>query len=81
MLTQGNVRVSLPWGVSADDVERFLAVLPDAVRTARPQQAGGVSVSVDADAAADMGPEAAVRAETRGPSWTSTPSASSARCR
>ncbi len=38
VLTQGNVRISLPWGASADDIERFLAVLPDAVRTARPEQ-------------------------------------------
>jgi len=34
-LTQGNLRVSLPRGVAEADVERFLAVLPDAVRTVR----------------------------------------------
>ncbi|WP_051451655.1 cysteine desulfurase/sulfurtransferase TusA family protein [Actinospica robiniae] len=38
VLTQGNVRVSLPWRVTADEVEQFLAVLPGAVRVARPQQ-------------------------------------------
>ncbi|GIH28841.1 aminotransferase [Acrocarpospora phusangensis] len=35
VLTHGNVRVSLPRGVSADDVERFLTVLPDIVRRVR----------------------------------------------
>ncbi|MEO3858139.1 aminotransferase class V-fold PLP-dependent enzyme [Acrocarpospora sp. B8E8] len=35
VLTHGNVRVSLPRGVSADDVERFLTVLPDIVRRIR----------------------------------------------
>jgi len=34
-LTQGNVRVSLPRGVAEADVDRFLAVLPDAVRSVR----------------------------------------------
>jgi cysteine desulfurase len=34
-LTQGNLRVSLPRGVDEQDVERFLAVLPDAVRSVR----------------------------------------------
>ncbi|MFD0891046.1 aminotransferase class V-fold PLP-dependent enzyme, partial [Streptosporangium algeriense] len=35
VLTHGNVRVSLPQGASATDVDRFLAVLPDAVRRIR----------------------------------------------
>jgi cysteine desulfurase len=34
-VTHGNLRVSLPPEASADDVEEFLAVLPDAVRAAR----------------------------------------------
>ena len=34
-LTQGNLRVSLPRGVDRADVDRFLAVLPDAVRGVR----------------------------------------------
>ena len=34
-LTQGNLRVSLPRGVAEEDVDRFLAVLPDAVRSVR----------------------------------------------
>ncbi|MGW4639813.1 cysteine desulfurase family protein [Sphaerisporangium sp. NPDC004334] len=35
VLTHGNVRVSLPRGASAADVDRFLAVLPDIVRRVR----------------------------------------------
>lgn len=35
VLTHGNLRVSLPRGVSDDDVDRFLAVLPDVVRRIR----------------------------------------------
>lgn len=35
VLTHGNVRVSLPRGASATDVDRFLSVLPDAVRRIR----------------------------------------------
>ncbi|WP_433497131.1 cysteine desulfurase family protein [Sphaerimonospora sp. CA-214678] len=35
VLTHGNVRVSLPRGVTGDDVDRFLAVLPDVVRRIR----------------------------------------------
>src|ERR671937_656845 len=31
VLSEGNVRVSLPMGTPEEDVERFLAVLPDAV--------------------------------------------------
>jgi cysteine desulfurase len=39
VLTHGNVRVSLPRGASATDVDRFLSVLPDAVRRIR-EEAG-----------------------------------------
>jgi cysteine desulfurase len=35
VLSHGNVRVSLPSGTRADDVERFLAVLPDVVHRLR----------------------------------------------
>ena len=48
VLSQGNVRVSLPWSVSEQDVERFLEVLPAAVRAARPQD---TAASVSAPAA------------------------------
>ena len=36
VLSQGNIRVSLPWDTKRADVERFLDVLPGAVRSARP---------------------------------------------
>ena len=39
VLTQGNVRVSLSRDTTADDVERFLAQLPEAVAEVR--RAGG----------------------------------------
>ncbi|GAA3010700.1 cysteine desulfurase family protein [Streptosporangium longisporum] len=39
VLTHGNVRVSLPRGASATDVDRFLSVLPDVVRRIR-EEAG-----------------------------------------
>lgn len=35
VLSEGNVRVSLPLGATEEDVERFLAVLPDAVAGVR----------------------------------------------
>ncbi|MGW0707827.1 aminotransferase class V-fold PLP-dependent enzyme [Streptomyces sp. NPDC002643] len=35
VLSEGNVRVSLPMGVAEEDVERFLSVLPGAVATVR----------------------------------------------
>jgi cysteine desulfurase len=39
VLTHGNVRVSLPRGTRADEVDAFLAALPDLVRRIR-QDAG-----------------------------------------
>ena len=36
VLSQGNIRVSLPWDARREDVERFLDVLPAAVRASRP---------------------------------------------
>lgn len=38
VLSQGNVRVSLPWTAGREQVERFLDVLPAAVRAARPEE-------------------------------------------
>jgi cysteine desulfurase len=35
VLSEGNVRVSLPWGATEEDVERFLDVLPGAVTAVR----------------------------------------------
>ncbi|MDB1089926.1 aminotransferase class V-fold PLP-dependent enzyme [Streptomyces sp. ACA25] len=40
VLSEGNVRVSLPPGTREEDVERFLAVLPGAVESVREQLAG-----------------------------------------
>ncbi|WP_053698178.1 cysteine desulfurase/sulfurtransferase TusA family protein [Streptomyces sp. NRRL F-5755] len=37
VLSEGNVRVSLPAGTAEADVDRFLAVLPEAVRSVREQ--------------------------------------------
>ncbi|WP_067478441.1 cysteine desulfurase family protein [Actinomadura hibisca] len=42
VITHGNVRVSLPRGAASGDVDRFLAVLPDAV--ARLRRTAGVSL-------------------------------------
>jgi cysteine desulfurase len=55
VLSQGNVRVSLPWTVAAADVDRFLEVLPAAVRAARPEESRA-SVSALAGAAPAEGP-------------------------
>jgi cysteine desulfurase len=40
-LTHGNIRVSLPRGVATSDVDRFLAVLPVAVRQVRDELGAG----------------------------------------
>jgi cysteine desulfurase len=37
VLSQGNIRVSLPWDVRREDIESFLGALPAAVRAARPE--------------------------------------------
>lgn len=52
VLSEGNVRVSLPWGTTAEDVERFLAVLPRVVGSVRehlgaPSEAPSVAASGD----------------------------------
>ncbi|WP_307853066.1 aminotransferase class V-fold PLP-dependent enzyme [Kitasatospora sp. RG8] len=49
VLTEGNVRVSLPFGAAEADVERFLAVLPDVV--ARVRAPLGLDLSAPAAAA------------------------------
>ncbi|MER7171866.1 cysteine desulfurase/sulfurtransferase TusA family protein [Streptomyces mesophilus] len=45
VLSEGNVRVSLPLGTSRDDVERFLDVLPGAVASVREKLGAPVGVS------------------------------------
>ncbi|MEV5506995.1 cysteine desulfurase/sulfurtransferase TusA family protein [Streptomyces orinoci] len=51
VLSEGNVRVSLPWGTAAEDVERFLDVLPGAVAGVREQL--GVRTGVPTSASGD----------------------------
>lgn len=51
VLSEGNVRVSLPLGTAAADVERFLAVLPEAVSSVREKL--GAPVGAGAAVAAD----------------------------
>lgn len=45
VLSEGNVRVSLPMGVAEEDVERFLAVLPGAVAGVREKLGAPVAVA------------------------------------
>ncbi|MDQ0580529.1 cysteine desulfurase/sulfurtransferase TusA family protein [Streptomyces rishiriensis] len=45
VLSEGNVRVSLPAGVAGEDVERFLAVLPGAVAGVREKLGAPVAVA------------------------------------
>ncbi|MFG2191217.1 cysteine desulfurase/sulfurtransferase TusA family protein [Streptomyces sp. NPDC048639] len=60
VLSEGNVRVSLPSGTPEEEVERFLAVLPEAVRGVREQ------LGAPAGRPAEPSPEAVTR-EGRGP--------------
>ncbi|GAA2741414.1 cysteine desulfurase/sulfurtransferase TusA family protein [Kitasatospora cinereorecta] len=53
VLTEGNVRVSLPYGVAEDAVERFLAVLPEIVAGVR----APLGLDLPAPAAAGGGAE------------------------
>ncbi|WP_369036771.1 MULTISPECIES: cysteine desulfurase/sulfurtransferase TusA family protein [Streptomyces] len=46
VLSEGNVRVSLPVGTPAEDVERFLTVLPGAVATVREKLGAPAPVTV-----------------------------------
>ncbi|SED30979.1 cysteine desulfurase [Streptomyces sp. 3213] len=46
VLSEGNVRVSLPTGTTEEDVERFLAVLPGAVTGVREKLGAGVPAAV-----------------------------------
>ncbi len=49
VLSEGNVRVSLPPGTAEEDVERFLAVLPEAVAGVREKLGAPVAESVVRD--------------------------------
>jgi cysteine desulfurase len=57
VLSEGNVRVSLPPGTAEEDVERFLAVLPGVVADVR-AQLGAPATGVTPGAAAGGGSEA-----------------------
>jgi len=46
VLSEGNVRVSLPWGAAEEDVERFLTVLPGAVAGVREKLGATAPVAV-----------------------------------
>jgi cysteine desulfurase len=65
VLSQGNVRVSLPWSAGRDEVERFLEVLPAAVRAARPAETAEHSArsATTADDSAKSGTAAATAHE------------------
>ncbi|MFD0278417.1 cysteine desulfurase/sulfurtransferase TusA family protein [Kitasatospora sp. NPDC127111] len=60
VLTEGNVRVSLPFGTTEEDVERFLAVLPDVVAGVRAPL--GLDLPAPAVPARPERPEASGRA-------------------
>ncbi|MGW6911154.1 aminotransferase class V-fold PLP-dependent enzyme [Streptomyces sp. NPDC054940] len=49
VLSEGNVRVSLPFGTAAEDVERFLEVLPGAVTAVREKLGAPVADTVVRD--------------------------------
>ncbi len=57
-LTAGNLRVSLHPGVRQDDVERFLAVLPEAVAAVRAQAPSSPALATLAASAASAAPAA-----------------------
>ncbi|WP_329458242.1 cysteine desulfurase/sulfurtransferase TusA family protein [Streptomyces sp. NBC_01497] len=59
VLSEGNVRVSLPRGTERADVERFLAVLPGAVAAVRAQLDAPASAPVRAAAPEPAAPERA----------------------
>ncbi|THA26804.1 aminotransferase class V-fold PLP-dependent enzyme [Streptomyces sp. RKND-216] len=64
VLSEGNVRVSLPPGAREEDVERFLAELPGAVASVRAQLGAPASApDAPADIGADGGPEASKSSE------------------
>jgi cysteine desulfurase len=64
-LTSGNVRISLHPGVGQADVERFLAVLPEAVAAVR-GQAPGSPAARPGPAAASSAPDDSIVLDSRG---------------
>ncbi|MCK7623575.1 cysteine desulfurase/sulfurtransferase TusA family protein [Streptomyces sp. RS10V-4] len=60
VLSEGNVRISLPYGTAEEDVARFLAVLPEAVRSVRERFGVPAGEPARGAAGADLaGPQAA----------------------
>ncbi|MFE1177215.1 cysteine desulfurase/sulfurtransferase TusA family protein [Streptomyces sp. NPDC058773] len=62
VLSEGNVRISLPYGTDEADVERFLEVLPEVVRSVRDRlgvPAAGRETAATAGGAAEAAPAAA----------------------
>ncbi|MEU8916947.1 aminotransferase class V-fold PLP-dependent enzyme [Streptomyces nigrescens] len=74
VLSEGNVRVSLPYGTDEADVERFLEVLPQAVRAVRERlgvpAAGRETAATTAGGAAE---EAPAGEEPGGPAGSAEP--------
>ncbi|MEV5545051.1 aminotransferase class V-fold PLP-dependent enzyme [Streptomyces sp. NPDC052309] len=54
VLSEGNVRVSLPPGTPAEDVERFLRVLPDAVAAVRERLGAPAAARTAPESGADL---------------------------
>ncbi|NYI07020.1 cysteine desulfurase/sulfurtransferase TusA family protein [Allostreptomyces psammosilenae] len=81
VLSEGNVRVSLPAGTAEADVERFLQVLPDVVRRVRENLGAPVEAAVTAPAAPAAAPAAAdpagVSSPIPGPAEAPAPAPSS----
>ena len=57
VLSEGNVRVSLPLGTAQEDVERFLSVLPGVVREVRGRLGAPETGATTADRAPETEPE------------------------
>ncbi|MFD8548899.1 cysteine desulfurase/sulfurtransferase TusA family protein [Streptomyces sp. NPDC059649] len=80
VLSEGNVRVSLPYGTAEADVERFLEVLPGIVRSVRERLGAGAaepvaapdSVPQEPSVAAAEGPEEPAGAVTEEPAGAVT---------
>ncbi|MFD8937280.1 cysteine desulfurase/sulfurtransferase TusA family protein [Streptomyces sp. NPDC059578] len=62
VLSEGNVRVSLPLGTPAEEVERFLGVLPTVVDSVRGKLGGGTHAPAPSDPARVEGGELVVDA-------------------
>lgn len=60
VLSEGNVRVSLPTGTPGEDVDRFLSVLPGAVAAVREKLDAPAGPAVQAPVSAPAGPGALV---------------------